>query len=214
LNDVERFWAKVDRRGPDDCWEWQASKMRGYGEVWFGGRHQKAHRVAYELGNSPIPDGMHVCHRCDNPSCCNPAHLFGGTHADNMRDCREKRRMARATRNGWGKLTDADVMLIRFLHGQGSHRADLSEWFGIGRGYVNAVVSGERRSEVRSDRRRDKLTEQDVRDIRANYALCRVSRRELGARFGVGASTIGHIVSGRTWSPVPGGCARKEQERG
>lgn len=90
----ERFWSKVDLKGPDDCWEWQASKLPdGYGS--FGVRSRvvdKAHRVSWVLKNGPIPDGMSVCHRCDNPPCVNPDHLFLGTQQDNMKDMVSKGR--------------------------------------------------------------------------------------------------------------------------
>lgn len=81
----ERFWARVDKSG--DCWIWTASRYRrGYGQAYFEGRYYTAHRLAYTLTFGPVPMGICVCHHCDNPPCCNPAHLFLGTDADNMRD--------------------------------------------------------------------------------------------------------------------------------
>lgn len=93
----ERFWQRVDKRAPDECWEWIAGRTKaGYGYITAGPRgsqrHVYAHRLSYELAHGPIPDGKHVCHRCDNPPCCNPAHLRLGTHADNMADMKAKGR--------------------------------------------------------------------------------------------------------------------------
>lgn len=83
----ERFWSKVDRSG--DCWMWTASRnASGYGR--FGGSNSGgsylAHRMCWELHNGPIPDGLCVLHRCDNPACVNPAHLWLGTRDDNNKD--------------------------------------------------------------------------------------------------------------------------------
>ena len=95
---AERFWSRVGKKEPDDCWEWLGCKSGyGYGVFWFNGRRIGAHRVAYELVVGPIPQGAVICHRCDNTSCCNPAHLFAGSQADNMRDALQKDRMAVAT---------------------------------------------------------------------------------------------------------------------
>jgi hypothetical protein len=92
-----RFWSKVDKNGgANACWEWTAKARSNY-KKWYGafnvgGRVDRSHRVAWELENGAIPEGLCVCHRCDNPKCCNPAHLFLGSHAENMSDMRAKGR--------------------------------------------------------------------------------------------------------------------------
>lgn len=91
----ERFWEKVKRGAPDECWEWQAAKTeKGYGRLTSGRKnHLKAHRVAFALANGgTVDDDTNVLHRCDNPPCCNPAHLFAGTRRDNTQDMIRKGR--------------------------------------------------------------------------------------------------------------------------
>jgi hypothetical protein len=81
-----RFWAKVVVH-PGGCWEWRGRRMpKGYGKLNRGTKTVYAHRLAFELRNGPIPDGLYVLHKCDNPPCINPDHLFLGTQADNVRD--------------------------------------------------------------------------------------------------------------------------------
>lgn len=125
-NRKEAFWAKVDRRGPLDCWLWigKGNPRHAYGQFyvgWNGERYveMRAHRVAWMLGNgAPLPDSAHVLHSCDTPRCCNPAHLSLGTKADNMRDAAAKGRhfwqKAIAThRKVEGLFTREDVKLLR-----------------------------------------------------------------------------------------------------
>ena len=91
----ERFWMRVDQSDPDGCWEWQGGRSNrgGYGLVGVGkAKNAKAHRIAYELANGPFDSDLFVCHRCDNPPCCRPDHLFLGTNADNAADRERKGR--------------------------------------------------------------------------------------------------------------------------
>lgn len=116
----ERFWENVEKKGADKCWDWTgAFDGRGYGRIGIDGRNVAAHRFSYELHFGSIPDGMEVCHSCDRPPCCNPAHLWLGTHADNIRDAVKKGRKImpksdnRGQRHGMSRFTDSDVIALR-----------------------------------------------------------------------------------------------------
>jgi hypothetical protein len=115
-----RFWKKVAISEPLFCWEWTAYRGpnvpgRNYGKVGVDGAVRFAHRVAWVLTHGPVPDGMDVLHRCDNPPCCNPAHLFLGTHLDNMRDRSAKGRRVSTIgeSNPKARLNADDVLKIR-----------------------------------------------------------------------------------------------------
>jgi len=142
----ERFWAKVDKRGPDDCWEWQAWRNnKGYGQMSKGTRDSGliyAHHVSWELANGPIPTGLCVLHHCDNPACVNPRHLFLGTKADNTHDMMKKGRNARGQTNGQSKLTERDVHEIRQMLGWRIFERVIAKKYGVGRTAINAVKTG------------------------------------------------------------------------
>ena len=93
-NFLERFWAKIDRAGPDECWPWRASGVRGRGRIWIDGRMVLAPRVAKAISDRAwTSDEFAACHSCDSPACCNPGHIWWGTAADNTRDASAKGRL-------------------------------------------------------------------------------------------------------------------------
>ena len=114
----ERFWSKVEINGDDDCWPWTAATRRkdeGYGAFWLNRRHQPSNRVAWILERGEIPHGLVVCHSCDNPSCCNPDHLFLGSPLENNKDKVNKNRQSKGESHGSSKLTTDQVIEIKSL---------------------------------------------------------------------------------------------------
>lgn len=116
---VKRFWARVTQAPAPACWLWTGAQQRkGYGRVAFLGRIWGAHRLAWFLSFGDIPDRKQVCHRCDNPPCCNPDHLFLGSNSDNVQDMLQKGRFVVGRRpmgsmNRASKLREADIAAIR-----------------------------------------------------------------------------------------------------
>jgi hypothetical protein len=119
LSRDERFLQKVKPVGPDTCWLWTGAKARsGYGNFVmitkkYAETYEMAHRYAWIRANGPIPEGLHVLHKCDVKLCVNPSHLFLGTAADNMADKVAKGRQPRGSMCKISKLTEADVIEIR-----------------------------------------------------------------------------------------------------
>jgi hypothetical protein len=158
----ERFWPKVDMRGDDECWPWLGYRdRRGYGKIRpKQSNSTKAHRVAWMLRYGSIPDGLCVLHHCDNPPCCNPHHLFLGTHLDNVADRHAKGRTAsgegagmsavpselrpRGETHGRAVLTEAQVLAIRATYATGgtSVRA-LAREFNCSKSMVHFIVTNQ-----------------------------------------------------------------------
>lgn len=144
----ERFWSKVDRRGPDECWPWTSTKARRYGIFrfdWRERRMRRAHRVAWEFSLGPIPDGMVVMHICDNPPCCNPTHLRLGTQLENIADRDRKGRTAHNSgeRCGHAKITRQVAAEIRAAYRGRGDQPRLAAAFGVHRTTISRVVNGE-----------------------------------------------------------------------
>jgi hypothetical protein len=143
--DTRRFWAKVKVAGASDCWLWVGAGDGRYGTARLGGKHVKAHRVAWTLTNGEIPRDMIICHRCDVPACVNPAHLFLGTHQDNTDDKMRKGRNVppRGVRNRTAKLDDAKVREIRVRYGNGEPVTALAFIYGVDSATMGRAIRGE-----------------------------------------------------------------------
>lgn len=112
---MQTFWDRVDVKRSDDCWAWKLSKFgNGYGKASVKNRTRLAHRLSWEIANGPIPRGMMICHKCDNPPCVNPNHLFLATQKTNMQDCVEKKRQnnTRKTHCKQGHQLSSDNLVV------------------------------------------------------------------------------------------------------
>lgn len=174
-----RLWSRVTRQ--DGCWEWQGHRQRsGYGGLTVGNKHRLAHRVAWEVTYGPIPDGLCVLHRCDNPPCCNPAHLWLGTKAQNNADRAVKGRSAIGDRSG------------ARLHPETRARGDRHP-----ARYTPGWGQGERNGRAR-------LTQADADAIRRAYVPGVVRQLDLAHQYGVSLGAVAHIIHGRHW-PIASG---------
>lgn len=162
------FWNKVDKSG--ECWSWTgALDRKGYGRfhTFYGTgkpHHEGAHRVAYILTYGDIPNGLHVCHRCDNPPCCNPSHLFLGTHADNMADMYQKGRnspppvicgdghwtrthpekVQRGEQHPIAKLSLEQVRTIRASYSAGDYSmSQLGKLYGVNKTCISKIINNQ-----------------------------------------------------------------------
>lgn len=136
---VSRFWGLVDRRGPSECWPWLGDMSKGYGVFFDGDRMRPAHELAlsYTTGERRLPH-LDTCHACDNPPCCNPAHLRFDTRRSNVADMVARGRGATPGR----KLADEEIVTMRERRANGAPQKLLAEQFGVSVGTVSMVVRG------------------------------------------------------------------------
>ena len=146
----EKFWSNINVKDDlDACWEWKRfSGTEKYAMTTYNGVCEAAHRIAYRLFYSDFPRELYVCHKCDNPPCCNPHHLFVGTHQDNIDDRemkgRNKMPLSLGEDHGNHKLTEGDVIEIRRLYETTSHTyRSLGNVFGVSMGNVRKIIKRE-----------------------------------------------------------------------
>lgn len=144
-----RFWEKVDKRAPDECWPWLGAmsgggKSQRYPSMRVDGGHAIATRVSWEIENNESLGGRLARHTCDNPACVNPSHIVPGTHQDNMQDAVDRGRMTGMKEKVPGAKLDAGkVATIREQHAAGRSQSAIAREFGISRRAVYGILNGE-----------------------------------------------------------------------
>ncbi len=148
---VRKFYSFVDKRGPDECWLWLGPiNKSGYGAFNIKRRPRTinfiASRLAFTLAGGELKPNECVCHKCDNPPCCNPAHLFAGSCVDNVKDRNAKGRQARnrGERAGGVKLNTEQVLAIKSLRKEGITCRDIAVKFSISHQQVSKIILGQR----------------------------------------------------------------------
>lgn len=141
--DWDRFWAKVQIGGEDECWPWtEGTDDAGYGMFQIRGTVERSHRAAFLMTGGELLPGDMVCHSCDNPPCCNQKHLFRSDHDGNMLDARTKGRMNQGSRNFAAVLDEDRVREIRVSLLAGMSRRTLAVAYGVSYATICQIASG------------------------------------------------------------------------
>lgn len=141
----ERFWGKVGRRGASQCWIWTgALSDSGYGIIFWQGRSRPATHVALQIAGKERPIGTQACHRCDNPPCVNPNHLYWGTPRDNVDDCVARGRRPKGVETAQATLTDQQVLDIRHRYAGGETGPCLAREFQVSKTQIYRIASGKK----------------------------------------------------------------------
>lgn len=218
--DIERFWSKVNKGGDEECWHWVRGKDKdGYGIFWLNNTNIRAHRLAFILANGQIPKNMFVCHRCDNPSCVNPAHLFAGSSRDNINDMMAKGRTLKGENSNGAKLKEDQVTEIKGIYSTGKVSSrQMAKRFGVSKNTILRIVNGdtwghnqlpdgvESIDDIKkiATARRDTCvaSEGDVLKIYDLYFTGTIAAKKIGDMFGYSEYTILNIINGNYASRV------------
>jgi len=182
----ERFWEKVNKDGPihpelgTSCWIWNAYKITGYGVL----GNELAHRISWKIHHSSIPEGKRVLHRCDNPECTNPSHLFLGSQTDNMKDMIKKNRQnwnSPAKGESHGSKTKPECVP------RGDRHSSKTKPECVPRGSVHW---------------NSRLDEESVKEIRFFHRDKKISQKKLSEMFEIDSSVVSKVLNRKIWKHV------------
>lgn len=198
----ERFWSKVQKAGPGQCWPWLGARgPLGHGMFWVSAerKRQSAHAIALELASGiQRPPGMHCCHRCDNPACCNPDHLYYGTPAQNSSDMVARKRNPRGSDKVNALLSESQVLEIRNRYFAGETAASLAAEFGIQPGHLSNITRGRMWRDAPGPvglKARRPLSDQQRLQIQ-EFRASGQSLRSIADQFGISASHASNVARG------------------
>ena len=195
--DIARFWSKIDKRGPDECWPWLGGTFtHGYGRFKAAGRDIKAPRIALFLNSGKDPFPLFACHSCDYPPCCNGRHIFPGTKVENMLDRDAKGRGVLPPNGPWimtgeshprAKFTEVQVREIRRRHAAGESESSLARYFRASQTGISSIIRF-----------------RTWRHVTAVEALVGIAPLDVAANVQVldSAALMGDQVHRRHWEPL------------
>jgi hypothetical protein len=147
-----RFWSYVNKEGPvivpdlGSCWEWTSGLTElGYGRLVWKGSHLRAHRVSYEIAYGDVPDGLFVLHRCNNPPCVRPSHLYAGTQADNVQQAYNDGTKLSGENHHWAKLSNECVQKAFCLYAEGYKQYQIAEILGVTPPHISDILNMKKR---------------------------------------------------------------------
>lgn len=207
---IERFNAKWERDAATGCWLWTASThSKGYGQIkWPKQRWQiPAHRLSFLIHKGEIPDGLQVCHTCDNPRCVNPEHLFAGTSGDNHADMVSKDRHLKGERSPRAKLDDGTVREILQALQDGKSQRTIASMYGVGQMTISRIKRGERWAHLNPEPApsepvvKKPLSEKELREVKKMIAAG-LAGVLIAKAFGISPNTVSRIKRGRRWVSI------------
>lgn len=220
---AEKFWKKVDKSaGPDGCWPWIGAKNKnGYGVTSVNYKQMGAHRAAYFFHHGHLPDGLFVCHRCDTPPCCNPAHFFLGDAKANAEDMVVKNRQSQGSKHSEAilpgrkrgenhyahKLSEQQARDIIALRAGGKGLMEIAAMFSTPYSTIQKIVYRKtwthlQGAEKPAAKRFSILGKEQVIEMRRLRTEERIPNKQLAVHFNVTLWTVNDIVYRRTWKHI------------